>query len=410
MVKRLLDDWLSSYIEYTENTEPPLSFHIWTAISVLIGALERKVYMEWGHEIIYPNEFIILVGPSGRTRKGYAINIGRDFLQKIGANAAAEITTKEALIEDIASSVNTFKDGTTKRITFHCSVTHVVEELHVFLGESNVELLAWLTALYDSRATMDKRTKGSGSDTIEGVFYNLLAATAPQWMPTMFPKVALGGGFTSRVIFVVEDKKRKIVEDPTLTKDDLELRRKLQHDLEIIHNLSGEMDFSQEAYEAYTKWYREEEEKTLAGNPSIPDPRFDGFLSRKPTHIKKIAMAISASRGDDLVITLEDFERALGLLTRAEKKMTKAFGGLGESRFAAAMDALLQALMGYGSLRRSAFLRSTYRDISAWDLEQVEKALTKMRLLKVTEIPREGDALLEYVPPPEVKVEGETKH
>src|SRR3990170_8200696 len=83
MAIREAGDWLSSYLEYTDNTEPPASYHLWTGISVISGVLQRKVWMEWGHELIYPNMYVVLIGPSGRCRKGTAMNIGKGLLKTI---------------------------------------------------------------------------------------------------------------------------------------------------------------------------------------------------------------------------------------------------------------------------------------------------------------------------------------
>ena len=89
-MKRMLSDWLAGYIEYTKNTEPPLSYHIWVGISTIAAALERKVYMKWGHSDIYPNQYIVLIGPSGQSRKGEAVNLARNFIDHIGVNVGAQ--------------------------------------------------------------------------------------------------------------------------------------------------------------------------------------------------------------------------------------------------------------------------------------------------------------------------------
>ena len=103
---RELEDWISAYLKYTENTEPPISYHTWTAISLIAGALQRKVYMPWGHDIIYPNMYIVLIGPSGRARKGTAMNIGKDILKDIVISMTSESITREALIRDMKEAIS----------------------------------------------------------------------------------------------------------------------------------------------------------------------------------------------------------------------------------------------------------------------------------------------------------------
>ncbi|KKL16209.1 hypothetical protein LCGC14_2497870, partial [marine sediment metagenome] len=84
MSLRRLNDWVSGYIEYSQETESPLSYHVWTGISLLAAALQRRVYIRWGYEILYPNMYIVLVGPSGKCRKGSAMNLGKDIITGLG--------------------------------------------------------------------------------------------------------------------------------------------------------------------------------------------------------------------------------------------------------------------------------------------------------------------------------------
>ena len=91
---RLLKDWLTGYIKYTEDSEPPQSYHIWCGIGTIAGALQRKVYMKWGKQIIRPNLYIILIGPSGQGRKGNAIDYVREMIYTSGTYVIEGATTR----------------------------------------------------------------------------------------------------------------------------------------------------------------------------------------------------------------------------------------------------------------------------------------------------------------------------
>ncbi|MFI5422740.1 MAG: hypothetical protein ACHQWH_02215, partial [Nitrososphaerales archaeon] len=59
-------------------------------MSVIAGALQRRVYLKWGlGQIIYPNLYVVLIGPSGRTRKGVALGIAKDILRQISGISIA---------------------------------------------------------------------------------------------------------------------------------------------------------------------------------------------------------------------------------------------------------------------------------------------------------------------------------
>ena len=69
---RLLDDWITRYLELNDNSEPPICYHLWTAIVTIAACMQRKCYLDWGMTAIYPNFYAILVGPPGG-RKGTAM-------------------------------------------------------------------------------------------------------------------------------------------------------------------------------------------------------------------------------------------------------------------------------------------------------------------------------------------------
>jgi len=380
---RELDDFLSTYLKYTDNTEPPTSYHIWTAISIIAGALQRKVYLNWGHDTIYPNMYIVLIGPSGRARKGTAMGIGNDIIKDIGIQIASESITREALIRDMKDAISQFTDASTGKIRFHCSITTLSEELSVFLGQNDIKFLADLTNWYDSRDSWTYRTKGSGTDQIQGVCFNLLGATAPDWLQSILPQEAVGGGFTSRIIFIVEEDKGKTVPEPFLTEDEIEMRVLLKRDLERIATLTGEMIFSTEAKEFYIAWYKKHEKAITDGKPPIDDPRFSGYVDRRATHIRKLSMIMSASRGMDRIITLEDIKRAEKTLLAVEGKMYKTFGGLGRSQYSEVTDKVIKLVQQKKSVKRSYILRTMYRDIDPGTLDIIETTMTQMKLVQV---------------------------
>ena len=393
---RELEDWISAYLKYTENTEPPISYHIWTAVSMIAGALQRKVYLKWGFDTIYPNMYVVLIGPSGRARKGTAMNIGKDILKDIGISMTSESITREALIRDMKQAISNFTDATTGKIRYHCSFTALSEELSVFLGQNDIRFLADLTDWYDSRDSWTYRTKGSGTDKIEGVCFNILGATAPDWLQSILPQEAVGGGFTSRIIFVVEETKGKTVPEPIYSDTEKELRQKLRRDLEKIATLSGEITFEAQAKDAYISWYKAHEEAIAKGKPPIEDTRFAGYLDRRATHLRKLAMVMSASRGTDRLITLPDIERADKVLKQVEAKMHKTFGGLGSSPYSAITDKVINYVRTKQTVKRSEVLRQFYRDLDPSILDVIEATMSQMKIVKVIRDIQNHDMTYEY--------------
>lgn len=345
-MSRKLDDWIESYLQFTENSEPPTTYKKWTAISLIASVLQRKCKLEWGPITFYPNMYIVLVGPSGRCRKGTAMGIGHKFLRDLGIKLAAEATTREALIRSLEESGEEqgFSVSETGDMFDHASLTIFSPELTVFLGYNNQQLISDLTDWYDCRDEWEYRTKNSGVNTIKGVYVNLIGATTPDLVRSALPQDSVGGGLTSRIIFISEFEKSKVVPFPFLSQEDLNMHEDLAHDLEAIYTLRGGFKITDEFKKVWYKWYTNAEE-----NPPFKDnPKFEGYVNRRANHILKLCMILSASEGDDMVIKSSTILRAIDTLEEVEKKMPTVFYGHGTSDNSDLTGRVLQTVAAMG--------------------------------------------------------------
>lgn len=376
---RQTPDYLSTYLKFTEKSEPPTNYHIWTCLSVIAAAMQRKCYLRWGFKTLYPNLYVVLIGPSG-CRKGTALNIGKDLLLEInGVNLSSESVTREALIRDIKDGITTYTDPTDQMLKFHSSVTVLSEELSVFLGQQNVKFLADLTDWFDCSDQWTYRTKGSGTDKLVGVCVNILGATAPDWLRSILPQEAFGGGFTSRVIFVVEEQKKQIVPNPHIPASIMALRPSLVHDLEQISAMAGEMIFLDDAMALYEAWYIKQSK-----SPAIKDPHFAGYCERRAVHVLKLSMVMSASRSCDRIITAADFSRALALLESVEPKMPRAFMGLGRAKYSEMTAQLYEHLKKVTRASAAEILEKFDLDLDEYTLQLIMKTLAARKVITIT--------------------------
>jgi hypothetical protein len=372
-VARKLDDWIESYLKYTFNSEPPESYKTWVSISVIASVLQRKCSLPWGDITFYPNMYIVLVGPSGRCRKGTAMGPGYKMLSDIGIKMAAESITREALIRELRQTTSTDVDPATGKIELHSSLTIYSQELTVFLGYSNMALMSDLTDWYDCRSRWTYRTKNMGTDEIIGVWVNLIGATTPELVQSTLPRDAIGGGLTSRIIFVYEDKKGKIVPAPFLTKREESLRDDLVADLERIAGLRGEFRITTEFLDKYVDWYTAQ-----SNNNDFKDLRFGGYAERRPAHLLKLSIILSASCRDDMIIDDKIFDRALSLIERTEKKMPLTFSGVGKSETSDVLSRVMAYVGAEGKTSFKELLIAFYYDADKETLTRIVGTLTAM--------------------------------
>lgn len=350
--------------------------------------------MQWGMETIYPNLYIVLVGPAATTRKSTALRIGEQIYKELHLPIIGQDNSPEAVIRTIKTSQVNFFDG--PAVKFQSAVTCFASELAVFLRKQDTEFQAYLTDWYDSPQQWTRTTKHQGVDDVSGLCFNLLGAMAPDWIPHVFVPESIGGGFTSRIVFVNENKKAKTVANPNKVLGDPSVQDRLISDLERIHNLVGQYIFSREAEQFYEDWYAKDDAAMQEGTFAVGDPAFHHYCGRRGTLVKKISMAVAASRHDDLVISLADITDALAYMTEAEAKMTGLFAAVGRSERAGVTEAIRALLETRKKMKRSQVLREFQRDLTLEDLESIEKTLDAMKTVKLTRLTDEQDTLYEY--------------
>ncbi len=160
----------------------------------------------------------------------------------------------------------------------------------------------------------------------------MIACTTPAWIAANMPESVIGGGFTSRCLFVYADKKEKLIAYPgrRMPPGHEERKAKLIEDLvHISTSITGEYKLSEEAYEWGTEWYTRH--YTQPPEELKNDERFASYLARKQTHVHKLAMIMAASRHDGLIIEAADLASANTMVSNLEADMPKVFAKIGRS-------------------------------------------------------------------------------
>jgi hypothetical protein len=335
--------------------------------------------------------YTVLVGPSGACRKGTAMGIALEFLENLDVKMAAESITREALIRELKNANSNTPDLMSGKMSLHSSLTIWAPELTVFLGYHNHQLLSDLTDWYDCRNKWTYRTKNMGTDEIIGVYVNMLGATTPDLIRTTMPLDAIGGGLTSRMIFVYEERKKRIVPMPFLTEAELGLMHQLHIDLESINALNGRFQATEDFLDGWTKWYTGTE-----GNPPFKDPRFAGYIERRPNHVMKLSMIVNAARTNTMIVEQIDLERAIKILEETEIKMTSTFSGVGKYSHADTLTKVMNevAVRGSEGITREELTDLFRNDANSFIMREMIQTLDNMGWLDV--ITKEGTEIYRY--------------
>jgi len=370
MSRRNLENWLDGYAEYTALTESPRNFNRWSGISAIAAALRKKVKFQLGRLSTYPNLYLVLVAEPGVARKTQALSYATDLTYKIDSIIhSADSTTRESLIEDleIAKQDHVMTDGTMLQ---HNSLSIISREFESFLGQKkeNARMLVLLTDLFDcGDRPWEYKTKNRGKNILNAVYLNLLAATTPESLASSLPSSAIGGGLTSRILFVwATEKTQKFAIPPRPSEV---LVKALIQDLEIISRITGVYEFSPNCEEKWINWYETYDNESIYR--ICKDRAFSGWYSRKSVFVLKLAQILTAARTNSMIIEWSIVEEALALLEEIEQDMDKAFTAVGRSDITVDVTAVCAIIEKYGKIHEKQLLHLVYRDMDAAKFDNV---------------------------------------
>lgn len=329
---RIFPDWLRAYVDYASFSEAPRRMHFWAGVSAVAGALRRRVWIDMSYFRWHANHYIIFVAPPGIVSKSSTARIAMDLLRQVpGINFGPDIVTWPKLVEVFESHTEQFEFERT--FITQCAVTLQSSEFGNLVNPQDREMIDLLVDLWDSNTgAFTKATKSSGQNQIENPWVNLIACTTPAWIAGNFPEYVIGGGFTSRCLFIYAEKKDKLVAYPHLEVPSnlrsvaADLLSDLQH---IASTIVGGYELQPEALEWGRVWYKFHYEHPPA---QLQDDRFGGYLARKQTHLHKLAMVLAAAQRDELVITADDLSLANSMIGSLEEDMPKVFAKIGRSQ------------------------------------------------------------------------------
>lgn len=352
-MSRRCNDWLHAFCEYSSFGEAPRRMYFWTGVSAIAGALRRRVWIDQAYFKWFANQYIILVAPPGIVSKSTTADTAMSLLREVpNIRFGPSVVTWQALVQGFAAAAEQFDCAG----TFHSMspMTIVSSEFGNLLNPQDKEMVDMLVNLWDGKG-FTKMTKGSGNDTVVNPWINVIACTTPEWIAGSFPEYMIGGGFTSRCLFVYAGEKEKYIAYPgeQVPKNLAEKANDLIHDLEHIStNICGEYRIDNAALAWGTEWYKRH---YAVDSKKMDSSRFGGYIARKQTHIHKLAMVIAAAQRDDLVITVEDLQIAYRMVTDLEPEMAKVFEKIGQKQESVQVERLIRWVQSRGEV--------LYRDV-----------------------------------------------
>jgi len=394
--RKIKDSWLKEYHRYTEGQESPDTFHFWVGLSMIASTLERSVWVDMSYYVLYPNLYIILVSDAAICRRTTAVRMGVKLLEKQEKPPYifAQKITPEALIGALCNQCQIDGEG---NILKDSAAVVVAEELSVFLGKEAYAsgLISILTSLYDCGDEWPYETRSRGVEIAYNTCVNLIGASSPEWLRLAIPADAVGGGFTSRIVFVYQYRSDKVIAFPKLTDEQKVAKENLIHDLSLIRRLRGVFKFSPVAHAWYVKWYKGH--RIALMNSVVTDGE---LVIRKEGMLLKLAMCFSVAENDHLIIEQRHLEMAHDALEETEEFMPETLRILSSTPMGMDATKVLTIIRRYKrGCRHAELQRRVYHSIDSDRLKSIIATLASAQIIEIRSNLLKGSVSYHYIPP-----------
>ena len=335
--------WIGAYLKWCRNAEVPLAYHFWCGMAALGAACRRNIYYDRGNHYLYPNQYLLLIGPQG-IRKSQAIDAMLEVLKKSNKWLEQAEVSEEKRIKVLPESLTAPKLVEMMRVSGKVDLPSPKELSYFSSGRKDIEsnailangeastllgkqgfgtdhMVSVLTELYNCPQEWTHATLTRGKDPLYNVALSVVLASTPSWLRDVVTPAVFTGGFMSRMIVCCRDTcAREYGEAPPI---DPVLASSLAENLLEWHLIEDPIEFKFDAAwkSIYTDWYHEHKEYV---REQEMDEYMEGWFIRKDLHITKLSMMLAISNGRVLG-NAEDFELARKLLHIEEQHFMKGF-------------------------------------------------------------------------------------
>ena len=345
---------------YTKNFTSPQSYIDLGYYWMINAALQRRVWYYDGDMALFPNLYLVFVGPPG-VGKGLVTKPVNNFLQYHKYEKAGKIVrsnvgqefpplfpygadsiTFEELMSSIAESIRRIPNADGK-IYSHTSYLFVLEELASLFKHKTSDVVKFLLNAYDCDG-YEYKTKHQGKDLIRKMCLSFFAGTQHDFLKEAIKHGIFGDGFSSRTIFCFENRPRfyafHIAE---FTEEQRQAKEEIIAWLKRLAGVFGPLTYNQEVREWLEDWYLKEHVKKLQNAHARMLP----YLERMKVHLLKVAAAIHFSESLTYEVPLECFQKALALLNSIEAPMTAGLTMTGRNELHTIQRRVLNFIEGH---------------------------------------------------------------
>lgn len=345
--------------EYFLQFESPEIFIDWDYLYAISSCLGRKVWLQEGLPI-FPNEYVIIVAPPAVGKSLPARRLGEiisslqvskrkpngDEVVEDLVNVVPDCITLERLYEVLEKSGTAIRLPDKDKVPyFHTSVSFLLaDEMGLLLkkSERTKDIILFLNAGYDCTSKFKYETKRNGINLVTNLCISFFGCCTPTWMAENIAASYVDEGWSSRVIFVWGEEKRKLTPFYTFDASHEQILKELRTHFKQIATLVGEVTFTPEAKE----YLRHRYNSTNGYKEQRPnnDPKLDSYFSRRHLHFQKCCMLMHFAEYTSMTISLDTVKKADAFLGKTELNMNKALNSVSSNPTAKLAEEIMRAI------------------------------------------------------------------
>ncbi len=364
-------------MEYMSYVETAHSYDFWCAIWALGVGVGRDVYVDRPNSPVYFNWYIILAAESGTTRKSTAISSIQHILEGTDHILTGKTSPEnlELYLHDTSAA-----EGTA---TAHFAV----RELVTILGREGYmsTMPSLLTDLYDcEELRTSPGTLKMGELVQKNVYITFLSASTPAWLVTAINPSVIEGGFTSRVIFVVDDARKRSIAWPSEREKQSISRVRNTYRNTISRAIeTRQIGISKGGLKRFTNWYN--------SRTTHNDPFQSSFEAREDDHVLRLAGCLAINDGI-LEIQSRHIKYACQIISSIKAGANTLFGGdfSERARLTGAISRVREILIESGTdgIKHSDLQRRVVRKLDAKELRLLIDIMHECGMVQIFKMKR----------------------
>lgn len=377
--------FLHDYMRYMAPLETPLSYDFWCGVWLLSCAVGRRTFVARPHAPVFLNLYGVLCANAGITRKSTAIRRCEAVYRAAGFDGEAVTVTASVTPEKLVEQLSLRSVG-----GHSATACFLNSELVTLLGKDtySIALPGMLTDLYDCPRVRTYSKLASGDRTLTDVFINFLAASTPAWLVQAVNPDVVEGGFTSRCLFIIDERPKHRVAWPV--SDDSVTPAMLAERLHYVRERAERwgadgITLSDAAKARFVAWYENR-------HVNDDDPFLASFEAREDHHVLRLA-AFLCINDDEWKISTKHIERAIKIIASVKTSAGILFGAHKESRkLTRGIDKLRDALLRAGEMgiTQTDLLFKVRNYLSTRELDYALGIMHELEMVQRFDMPTRG--------------------